>query len=42
MAENLAKWPSKRGPISKFGLSNGGKGDTAPLAVDQWYDFREF
>ncbi len=42
MAENLDKWPSKRGPISKIRPSDGCKTDAVPLAVDQWYDFHEF
>ncbi len=42
MAENLDKWPSKRGPISKIKPSDGCKGDTVPLAVGRWYDFHEF
>ncbi len=42
MAEKLAKWPSKRGPVTKIMPSDGCKGDTVPLAVDQWYDFHEF
>ena len=42
MAENLGKWRSKREPISKFGLSNGGKAGTAPLALGLWYDFHEY
>jgi len=42
MAENLGKWRSKREPISKFGLPDGGKGDTASLALGPWYDFHEF
>ncbi len=42
MAENLDKWHSKRGPISKIRPSDGCKGDGVPLAVDQWYDFHEF
>ena len=42
MAGNLVKWRSKREPISKFGLSNGGKAGTAPLALEQWYDFHEY
>ena len=42
MAENLGKWRSKREPITKFGLSNGGKGGTAPLALGLWYDFHEY
>ncbi len=42
MAENLGKWPSKRGPISKIRPSEGCGRDGVPLAVDQWYDFHEF
>ena len=41
MAENLVKWRSKREPISKFGLSNGGKGVTTPLAPERWCDSHE-
>ena len=39
MAENLAKLPSRRGPISKIWPSDGCKGDIAPLALELWYDF---
>ena len=39
MAENLGKWPSKRGPISKIRPSDGCKGDTVPFAVERWYVF---
>ncbi len=42
MAENLGKWPSKRGPISKFRPSDGCGRDAVPLAVDRWYDFHGF
>jgi hypothetical protein len=42
MAGNLGKWRSKRGPISKFGPSHGGKRDTAPLALGLWYDFHKY
>jgi hypothetical protein len=42
MAENLGKWPCKRGPISIIMPSNGCEGDAIPLAVERWYDFREF
>ena len=42
MAGNLAKWPSKRGPITKIMPSDGCIGDTVPLAVGKWYDFHEF
>ena len=42
MAENLAKWPSKRWPIAKIMPSGGCKGDTVPLAVGRWYNFHEF
>jgi hypothetical protein len=42
MAENLGKWPSKRGPISKIRPSDGCGGDAVPLAVERWYIFPEF
>jgi len=42
MAENLGEWPSKRGPISKIGPSDGCGRDAVPLAVARWYDFHEF
>ncbi len=42
MAENLAKWPSKREPISKIGPSDGCGRDAVPLVVEWWYDFPEF
>ena len=42
MAENLGKWPSKRGPISKIRPSDGCGRDAVPLAVERWYDFPEF
>ena len=42
MAENLAKWPPKRGPVTKIMPSVGCKGDTVPLAVERWYDPPEF
>ncbi len=42
MAENLAKWPSKRGPIAKIRPSDGCGRDAVPLAVGRWYDFHEF
>ncbi len=42
MAENLGKWPFKRGPISKIRSSDGCEGDAVPLAVVRWYDFPEF
>ena len=42
MAGNLAKWPSKREPVTKIMPSDGCKGDTVPLAMGQWYDFHEF
>ncbi len=41
MTENMGKWPSKRGPISKIILPDGVKGDTAPLALGLCYDFNE-
>ncbi len=42
MAENMGKWPSKRGPVTKIRPSDGCKGDAVPLAVEWWYDFPEF
>jgi len=42
MAENMGKWPSSRGPISKIRPSDGCKGDAVPLAGERWYDFPEF
>jgi hypothetical protein len=42
MVENLGKWPSKRGPISKIRPSDGYGRDGVPLAVDLWYDFQGF
>ncbi len=42
MAENMGKWHSRRGPITKIMLSGGGKGDTALVALGLWYDFYEF
>jgi hypothetical protein len=42
MAENLGKWPSKRGPISKIRPSDGCGRDAVPLAVIRWYDSPEF
>ncbi len=42
MAENLGKWPSKRGPISKISPSDGCGTDAVLLAVERWYDFPEF
>ncbi len=42
MAENLAKWPSKREPISKIGPSDGCGRDAVLLAVERRYDFPEF
>ena len=41
MAENLGKWPSKRGPISKVRPSDGCARDAVPVAVGQWYNFHE-
>ncbi len=41
MAENLGKWPSKRGPISKIKPSDGCGRDAVLLAVERWYDFHE-
>ena len=42
MGENLTKWPSGRGPISKIRPSDGCERDAVPLAVARWYDFHEF
>ncbi len=42
MAENLGKWPFKRGPISKIRPSDGCGRDAVPLAVGRWYDFHGF
>ncbi len=42
MVENLDKWPSKRGPISKIRPSDGCGRDAVPLAVGRWYNFRDF
>ncbi len=42
MAENMAKWPSKRGSISKIMPSDGCGRDAVPLAVGRWYYFHEF
>ena len=42
MAENLGKWPSKRGPISKIRPSDGCGRDAVLLVVELWYDFPEF
>jgi hypothetical protein len=42
MTRKMTEWPSKRGPITKIMPSDGCKGDTVPLAVDQGYDFHEF
>ena len=41
MAENLGKWPSKRGPISKIRPSDGCGGGAVLLALGLWYDFHE-
>ena len=40
MARKMTEWPSKRGPITKIMPSDGCIGDTVPLAVGKWYDFR--
>ncbi len=42
MAENLGKWLSKRGPISKIRPSGGCGKDAVPLAVERRSDFAEF
>ncbi len=41
MAENLDKWPSKRGPISKIRPSDGCEMNAIPLAVGRRYDLPE-
>ena len=41
MAENMVKWPSGRGPISKIMPSDGCGRDTVPLAVERRYDLPE-
>jgi len=41
MVENLGKWPSKRGPISKIRPTDGCGRDAVPLAVEGWYEFPE-
>ena len=41
MVENLGKWPSKRGPISKIRPTDGFGRDAVPLAVEGWYEFPE-
>ena len=42
MAENLGKWPSKRGPIFKIRQSDGCGRGAVPLAVERWYDLHGF
>ena len=42
MARKMAEWHPKHRPITKIMLPDGVKGDTAPLAVERWYDFHEF
>ena len=42
MTENLGKWPSKRGPISKIRPSDRCGRDAVPLVVELRYDFPEF
>ena len=42
MAENPGTWPSKRGPIAKIVPSDVYKRAAVPLAVEQWYHFRDF
>ena len=41
MVKKLAEWPSKRGPISKIGPSDGCKGDTVPSTVVRGYNLRK-
>lgn len=42
MAENLGKWFSKRGPVSKIRPLDGCRRDSVPLTVERWYGFDEF
>ncbi len=42
VGEKNDRMASKRGSISKFGPSDGCKGDAVPLAVERRYDFPEF
>ena len=42
MTENMGKWPSKRGPISKIRPSDGSGRVAVPLAEERRYDFPEF
>ncbi len=42
MAENMDKWASEHGQITKIRPSDGCKGGTVPLAVGKWYDFHKF
>ena len=42
MAENLGKWPSKRGLISKISPSDGSGRNAVPFfSVEWWYNFPE-
>ncbi len=41
MADNLTKWASNRGLISKFGPSDGRGRDTVPSTVVRGYDLRK-
>ena len=42
MAENLGKWPSKRGSINKIMPSDGCGRNAVPLTVERSYGFPEF
>ena len=42
MAENLGKWPPKRGPVTKIRPSDGCGRDAVPLAVERRNDFSRF
>ena len=42
MAEELKKWPSNLGTISKIGSSDGYEKDAVLLAVRRRYDFQGF
>ena len=41
LRKSASKWPSKRGPTSKIGPSNGCGRDEFLMAVERWYDFPE-
>ena len=41
MARKMTEWHPRHGPTTKIMLSDGGKGDTAPLELGLWYDSHE-